>query len=436
MTMPGEPAASPGRFHLYQQMEQLVSACQADTSCFALLVFNLQKFREINIYYGHQLGDAVLAQVAERVGRVLRPDDKLFHLGSDEFAVLLTGVKMPQLVELAMTKILEAISATHEIEGNVLAVSAVAGGALCPDHADNRADLLKAADAALHYAREQHMHYCIFDASVRLKEQRWADLKNDLRHALDNAELVLYYQPQIDLQQGTLSGCEALVRWNDSRHGWIKPDYFIPVAEKSDLIDTLTYWSINVALREWSKFCVSGVPASIAINLSAKLLQSREVVELVGRAMNIWGADPASLVLEVTESAMMSDPKAALYTLEALHDMGVTLSIDDFGIGYSSLAYLKQLPVGELKIDKSFVRHMAEDQQDHKIVQSIIDLAHNLDMSVVAEGVENQQTLDMLIGMGCDYGQGFYFGRPMPIEDMPPWVEGSNWCKSGIIEIY
>ena len=141
-------------------------------------------------------------------------------------------------------------------------------------------------------------------------------------------------------------------------------------------------------------------------------------------------------VEEETESAMMSDPKAALYTMEALHDMGVTLSIDDFGTGYSSLAYLKQLPVGELKIDKSFVRHMAEDQQDHKIVQSIIDLAHNLDMSVVAEGVENQQTLDMLIGMGCDYGQGFYFGRPMPIEDMPPWVEGSNWCKSGIIENY
>jgi EAL domain-containing protein (putative c-di-GMP-specific phosphodiesterase class I) len=335
-----------------------------------------------------------------------------------------------------MTKILEAISADHDIEGNVLSVTAVAGGALFPDHAEDRDDLLKAADAALHHASGQRMHYSIFDTSVRLKEQRWADLKNNLRDALDNADLMLYYQPQVDLQQGTLSGCEALVRWNHSDHGWIRPDSFIPMAEKSELIDILTYWSINLALREWSEFCGSGAPGSIAINMSAKLLHSREVVGLVSRAMNIWGAEPGSLVLEVTESAMMSDPEAALHTLFALHEMGITLSIDDFGTGYSSLAYLKELPVGELKIDKSFIQHMAEDQQDRKIVQSIIDLAHNLEMRVVAEGIENQQTLDMLIGMGCDYGQGFYIGRPMPIGEMPPWVEASNWRKSGVTDSY
>ena len=356
------------------------------------------------------------------------------RIGADEFAVLLTGVKTPQIVELAIIKILEAISASLEMGGDVLSMTAVAGGALFPDHAEDRDDLLKAADAALHHAGGQRMSYSIFDTSVRLKEQRWADLQNNLRHALDNAGLTLHYQPQVDLQQGTLSGCEALTRWNHAEHGWIRPDHFIAVAESSGLIDTLTYWSINVALREWSEFCGSGSPGSIAINLSAKLLQSREVVELVGRAMNIWGAEPASLVLEVTESAMMSDPHAALHTLSALHEMGIMLSIDDFGTGYSSLAYLRNLPVGELKIDKSFVLHMAEDQQDRKIVQSIIDLAHNLEMSVVAEGIENQQTLDMLIDMGCDCGQGFYIGRPMPIADMPSWVEGGNWCKSGVID--
>ena len=200
------------------------------------------------------------------------------------------------------------------------------------------------------------------------------------------------------------------------------------------MIDILTYWSINVALREWSEFSASGAPGSIAINLSAKLLQSREVVGLVSRAMNIWGAQPASLVLEVTESAMMSDPDAALHTLTALNEMGITLSIDDFGTGYSSLAYLRNLPVGELKIDKSFVLHMAEDQQDRKIVQSIINLAHNLEMRVVAEGIENQQTLDMLISMGCDHGQGYYIGRPMPIDEMPAWVEAANWRRSGVID--
>jgi diguanylate cyclase (GGDEF)-like protein len=430
--MSDKPAQSPGRLDLFQQLDQCISACRVNSSRSALLVFNLQKFREINIQFGHQIGDAVLAQVAERIGDVLRPSDWLFHIGGDEFAVLLTDVKTPQLVELAISRILRVMSEGHEIEGRILSVTAVAGAALFPDHADDRDGLLKAADAALHHARGQQTDSFIYDASVQVKDQRWSDLRNNLRQALDNAELTLYYQPQVDLQQGTLSGCEALARWNHPEQGWIRPDHFIAVAESSGLIDTLTYWSINVALREWSEFCRSGVPGSIAINLSAKLLQSREVVGLVSRAMNIWGAQPASLVLEVTESAMMSDPDAALHTLTALNEMGITLSIDDFGTGYSSLAYLRNLPVGELKIDKSFVLHMAEDQQDRKIVQSIVNLAHNLEMRVVAEGIENQQTLDMLISMGCDHGQGYYIGRPMPIAEMPAWVEAANWHKSGV----
>jgi diguanylate cyclase (GGDEF)-like protein len=426
---------SPGRIRLCEQMDGAIAVCRDSNSRFALLLFNLHKFREINIQVGHALGDAVLARVAELIAGVLRPRDELFHLGSDEFAVMLNDVKAPQVAEFAMTKILSAINTSHEIEGSTLSVSAAAGAALFPDHAGGRDELLRAADAALHHAVVEHTDHCMFDASLRLREQRFTDLRNKLRGALDSADLMLYYQPQIDLQQGTLSGCEALARWNHPDDGWIRPDHFIPVAEKSELIDVLTYWSINVALREWSELRDSGPSGSIAINLSAKLLHSREVVELVNRAINIWGAEPASLVLEVTESAMMSDPDTAMQTLHALHDMGITLSIDDFGTGYSSLAYLKKLPVAELKIDKSFVQHMADDQQDRKIVQSIIDLAHNLEMSVVAEGIENQQTLDMLIGMGCDFGQGFYLGRPMPIVDMPPWLEGSNWHLPEAVDI-
>jgi diguanylate cyclase (GGDEF)-like protein len=432
--MPDTLVQSPGRVQLCEQMDRAIAVCRDNNSRFALLLFNLHTFREINIQFGHALGDAVLARVAELIAGVLRPRDRLFHLGSDEFAVIVTDVKAPQVAEFAMTKILSAINASHEIAGNTVPVSAVAGAALFPDHAGGRDELLRAADAALHHAGGEHTDHCMFDASLRLKEQRFTDLRNKLRDALDNADLMLYYQPQIDLQQGTLSGCEALARWNHPHDGWIKPDQFIPVAEKSELIDILTYWSINVALREWSEFSDAGPSGSIAINLSAKLLQSREVVELVNRAINIWGAEPASLVLEVTESAMMSDPETAMQTLRALHDMGITLSIDDFGTGYSSLAYLKKLPVAELKIDKSFVQHMAENQQDRKIVQSIIDLAHNLEMSVVAEGIENQQALDMLIGMGCDFGQGYYLGRPMPMADMPPWLEGGNWRRSAPID--
>ena len=343
--------------------------------------------------------------------------------------MLLDRLKTPQVVQLAAIRILDAINANLEIDGHLLSVSAQAGAVVCPDLASDMESILNAADGAMKHARDHDLNYSLYETSIRSKDKQIANIRGNLRVALDNSDLMLYYQPQVNLQQGTLSGCEALARWNHAEHGWIRPDLFIPVAEKSELIDTLTYWTVNVALREWFQFCGSCASGAVAINLSAKMLQSPEVVELVRRALNIWGAEPGSLVLEVTESAMMSDPKTALHTLSALHEMGITLAIDDFGTGYSSLAYLRDLPVAELKIDKSFVQHMAEDTQDRKIVQSIIDLAHNLEMSVVAEGIENQQSLDMLIGMGCDHGQGYYIARPMPISELPPWVDGSNWSR-------
>jgi diguanylate cyclase (GGDEF)-like protein len=425
------PVNIPGRVELLQQLDRSISDCSGGDGCFALLVFNLQNFREINIEYGHAGGDIVLAQVAERVESVLRSGDSLFHIGNDEFAVLLTQLKTPHVIQLAITKLQEVISNNMDVGGNVLLVTVAAGAALFPDHSDDRDGLMKAADTALHYARDKGIPFSIYDWSVCRTKKQFSDLRGGLKTALDNSDLRLFYQPQIDLQHGTLGGCEALARWKHSAHSWIPPDVFIPVAEKSNLIDALTYWSINAALREWPKFCDSCSSATVAINLSAKLLRSPEVVDLVRRAINIWGADPGSIVLEVTESAMITDPRASLRTLLALHEMGITLSIDDFGTGYSSLAYLKKLPVSELKIDKSFVQHMADSPQDRKIVQSVIDLSHNLELSVVAEGIESQQILDMLIGMGCDYGQGYYIGKPMPIGELPPWIKGSNWHLPG-----
>jgi EAL domain-containing protein (putative c-di-GMP-specific phosphodiesterase class I) len=323
---------------------------------------------------------------------------------------------------------LEVIGGNLELDGRVVAPVARVGGAVFPDHASDLGALMQIAEVAQQKARGCREGYVIYDQLLRVEEQTRSDLKGKLKVALDNSDLMLYYQPQVDLQEGVVSGCEALVRWNEADHGWISPEVFIPVAESGELIDTLTYWSVNVALREWFRHCRGcSQTASISVNLSAKLLHSPEIVELIQRAMNIWGAQPGTLVLEVTESAMMVDPKMARSTLAALAELGVILSIDDFGTGYSSLAYLKNLPVGELKIDKSFILHMAEDQQDRKIVQSVIDLAHNLDLRVVAEGIENQQTLDMLVGMGCDFGQGYYIARPMPLAELPPWVESSNW---------
>jgi len=423
----GPQAVHSQRQQLLDTLDDQLARCADKGERAALLVLNIHKFREINISYGHGVGDIVLAEIRERIAAVLRAGDSVFRIGNDEFAVLLNELRTAQVVQLAVAKILAAVSRDYQVNGMVLAVTAVAGVAVFPDHAGTRHDILVAADSALYHAREQQLEYSVYDAGMRARDVRFAHLKANLRNAIDGADLLLHYQPQIDLQQGAVSGTEALARWNHAELGWIRPDVFIHVAEKTGLIDTLTYWSLNAALREWLQFCRPCGSVSIAVNLSAKLLHSPEVVDLVDRALNIWGAQPESLVLEVTESAMMADPEVALRTLSALHERGITLSIDDFGTGYSSLAYLKKLPVSELKIDRSFVMQMADSKQDRMIVQSIIDLAHNLEMSVVAEGIENQQILDMLVRMGCDYGQGYHIARPMPPHELPDWAAGSAW---------
>ncbi len=414
----------PQRAELLERLDQLTG----EGGRFGLLVLNLDQFREINIELGHVAGDHVLQAVVDRVSDVMRTGDQLFRVGGDEFAVVLAGLGSPQLAELAATKVVEVIARPVEIIGTMLSLSVHAGVAIFPDQVNDCRELLKGADTALNEARRSRSDYRLYDTLLRDQGRYKSDLRCELQTALDNNLLMLYYQPQIDLKQGIFGGCEALARWNHGSRGWISPDSFIPVAESSELIDSLTYWSLNVALREWFKRCGEcSSSAPISLNLSARLLHSPEVVDLVARALNIWGAPAGSLVMEVTESAMMADPGIALRTLTALHEMGVTISIDDFGTGYSSLAYLKKLPVGELKIDKSFVMHMSENAMDRKIVQSVIDLAHNMELKVVAEGVENEASLDMLESMGCDLAQGYFIAKPMVLSDLPGWLKGSRW---------
>jgi len=414
----------PQRVSLLERLDQMVSG----GGRFGLLVFNLDQFREINIELGHMAGDQVLQVVVDRVSDVMRASDQLFRVGGDEFAVVLAALGSPKLAELAANKIVEVIARPVEIIGTKLSLSVHAGVAIFPDQASDSRELLKGADTALNEARRSRSDYRLYDTLLRDQGRYKSDMRCELQTALDTNTLMLHYQPQIDLKRGVLGGCEALARWNHGSRGWIAPDSFIPVAETSELIDSLTYWSLNVALREWFKQCEKySSSAPISLNLSARLLHSPEVVDLVARALNIWGAPAGSLVMEVTESAMMVDPDIALRTLTALHEMGVTISIDDFGTGYSSLAYLKKLPVGELKIDKTFVMQMSENSMDRKIVQSVIDLAHNMELQVVAEGVENEASLDMLVSMGCDFAQGYFIAKPMSLSDLPGWLESSRW---------
>ncbi len=411
-----------GRDQLPDCVSEAVNTAESRGRRCALLAINLCRFREVNVDFGFDTGDRVLVQLVERITGILKSGDKLFHIGNDEFVVLLENIKSPQVASLALGRILETLDKDFDISGQMLSLIAQGGAALYPDHVSRADMLLVAADAALMEARDRGKRYLLFDNALREGRRTHADLRAKLGEALEGNELQLYYQPQIKMCDGSVSGFEALARWQHDELGWVGPDQFIPVAESCGLIEKLTYWSFNVALRESAKLCLEGSSTTISINLSAKLLASKEVVDLLARAINIWGADPSRLVLEVTESAMMADPQAALDILLKIHAMGITLSIDDFGTGYSSLDYLKRLPVSELKIDKSFVLNMADDMQDRKIVQTIIDLAHNLDMHVVAEGVENQRVFDMLTGMGCEIGQGFHMARPMPVKPLSVWL--------------
>ncbi len=423
----GQRTGLASRHEMLLRLEEAITTARTQEQRLALLAFNLRGFREININFGHHRGDQVLHRVMEAIQGTLRSCDQAFHVGGDEFAVLLRELKSPQVAHLAITRILDAIEEGPNDASNTPMASARAGGAIFPDHAGNIDDLMRAADSALYSAHKTRRRYTLYDSAINERNQQRIQLHNDLKEGLKRNQLLFHYQPQYDLHHNCIRGCEALIRWPHDTLGWINPELFITVAEESGLIADLTYWSLNVVLREWNLLAAGITQAPVSINLSAVLLNSREIVELVERAINIWGIDPASLVLEVTESAMMADPEDALRTLNALHERGIQISIDDFGTGYSSLAYLKQLPVKELKIDKSFVMNMMDNDKDRKIVQSVIDLAHNLNMHVVAEGIENRETQDLLASMGCDYGQGYYFSRPLPAEDVPPVL--MNACQ-------
>ncbi|WP_297527200.1 putative bifunctional diguanylate cyclase/phosphodiesterase [Thiohalobacter sp.] len=404
----GEPAPTPG----------------------ALGLVNIEGFRAINIEFGHETGDRVLAAVVDAIHGMLRPNDRLFRIGADEFAVLLRDVRNPRVAELALERLAACTRMNLAEDDGYVPVRSRAGMALFPEHGCNAAALLRHADAALHCAVEQTRPWCLYDPQRQAEQAAWLGLKGDLETAIRDGALAMHYQPQIDLRTGRLAGGEALTRWHHPDRGFVPPDIFVPLAEQCGLIDALTYWSLNAALRQCGMCRQHLGCVTVAVNLSARILHAEDVVPLVKRAMTIWNTQPGTLTLEVTESAMMEDPAAALKTLQELTDIGVTIAIDDFGTGHSSLAYLRDLPVHKLKIDKSFVLDMANNRHDQLLVRSIIDLAHNFGIRVVAEGVENDATLALLREMGCDYAQGYHIARAMPADDMLAWIGASPWAAA------
>ena len=416
----------PNRTLLSDRIRQSILMTQRNHQPFTLMLMDLDRFKDINDTLGHQYGDMVLREVAKRVREVLRESDTIARLGGDEFAVLLPKTELEQARHI-VNKLLQRIEEPIVIDDQILHVGASVGITLYPQHGEDEVTLLQRADVAMYVAKRNHLGFAVYDPSTDQHSLRNLALLGELRGAIERNDLVLYYQPKVNLDTGEAYGVEALVRWKHAEHGTMYPDEFIPLAEQTGLITPLSLWVLESGLSQCQKHHGETLALDLAVNLSARNLHDTQFPEKVMQLINSRGCDPARLRLEITETAIMADPARALKILHKLSDMGVRLSIDDFGTGYSSLAHLKQMPVDELKIDKSFVMDMVEDDNDAVIVRSIIDLAHNIGIRVVAEGVETKEAYELLKEMGCDAVQGHYICAPLPVEELMAWMANSQW---------
>jgi diguanylate cyclase (GGDEF)-like protein len=417
----------PNRALLFDVLEKAIDAARIEGSQLALMLMDLDRFKEVNDTFGHHFGDALLKQVAFRLQNQMRGQDVVARLGGDEFAVVLPAFADNNATASAARRILNTLEQQFVIEGQVLEVGASIGIALYPEHGTDARTLLRRADVAMYTAKQKQSGYSFHreDAEVRSADQ--LSLVVELRGAIERNELELYYQPKVHMHTSLMTRCEVLMRWNHPRRGLLGPSEFIPVAERTGLIRSLTDWLLDHALEQCSRWRETGAPIHVALNISAKSLLDQSLPQKVEAALTRWSVDPRFLKIEITESSIMADPAHALAILAMLQSMGVRLSVDDFGTGYSSLTHLRELPIDEIKIDKSFVMGMATSDADAAIVRTVIDLAHNLGKQVCAEGVEDEAAWQTLRALGCDLAQGFWIARPMPANELMQWLVRTSW---------
>lgn len=410
-------------------LERFESELQTAHDCdepIALFIMDLDRFKEVNDTLGHHIGDRLLQEVSRRLVAVLRRTDTVARLGGDEFAVLLPGADRDH-ARLISRKIATALEQPIKIENLRLRAGISIGIALCPDHGQDANLLMRFADVAMYEAKRKQKGFTFYAAGRDDKSISRLGLSAELKEAIEQDQLILDYQPMVDISSGRIFCAEALVRWDHPRYGRVPPEEFIPSAEQTGVIRPLTLWVIDRSLAQVASWAKIGVDLSISINLSVRSLQDRQLPSQVQKLVTLHRADPSRVILEITESAIMSDPLTARRVMRRLSSMGFQLSIDDFGTGYSSLAYLKQLPVDEIKIDKSFVTQMDRDENDAVIVRATIDLAHNLGLKVVAEGVESTDVWDLLEMLGCDTAQGYFIRKPQSPRELAEWISSREW---------
>ena len=417
----------PNRVMLLEQLEKAVEKARHGEALAALLLMDLDRFKEVNDTFGHHFGDTLLKQVGFRLQNQLRANDTVARLGGDEFAIVIPDPADADFVASTARRVLNSLEQPFVIEGQVLEVGASIGIALYPSHGTDVRTLLRRADVAMYAAKQAQTGYAFHRDDYESRSPDELSLVVEMRNALERNEFELYYQPKLHLRSGLVTRVEVLVRWNHPQRGLLAPAAFIPVAERTGLIKPLTDWIFDHAIQQCRTWQDTGAPVHLAINISAKSLQEQTLPAKLNALLEKWRVEPRFVKIEITESSIMADPAHALAITSLLQSLGIRLSMDDFGTGYSSLTHLRALPIDEIKVDKSFVFGMLTSEADAAIVRTMIDLGHNLGKQVCAEGVEDEATWRMLGELGCDLAQGYWISRPLPAEPLMAWLVENGW---------
>ncbi|TMR11100.1 EAL domain-containing protein [Nonomuraea turkmeniaca] len=423
----------PNRKMLIVSTEEALAEARQDERV-GLFLLDLDRFKEVNDTMGHPVGDRLLQMVAHRLTHSVRPKDVVARLGGDEFAVLLPSIRDAHAAREVAARLRAALTEPVRLEGMTFDVDASVGIALYPDHAPDFELLLQRADVAMYLAKEGRTGVELYQPDKDRNSPERLTLLGDLRRAIDNRELRLHYQPKVSLDSGAVQGVEALLRWRHPVHGPIAPSEYVPLAEQSYLMRQLTAYVIEEALEQAACWWHTGLRVQISVNISARDLLDSALPEQLEVGLAKYGLPPAAIQLEVTERILTGDQAYTQETIKALATLGVPLALDDFGTGYSSLIRLQRLAVSEVKIDASFVRRIAESEDDDRIVRSIVDLVRSLGLRSVAEGVESDEVAIRLAKMGCDGGQGWLFGKPMPAADATVWLRERSEAAAAQVE--
>jgi diguanylate cyclase (GGDEF)-like protein len=412
----------PNRVLFQQRLAASIEAARETGGSIAVMLMDLDHFKEVNDTLGHHFGDQLLKEIGPRLSTVLRDNDMMARLGGDEFGVLLPDLPEFDVAVRIAGRLLEELEVPVTVEGLALDVSGSIGIAIYPDQSRDAESLLRRADVAMYAAKEAGGGYEVYQPSMDQHNPARLTLVSQVRPAIENGELVVFYQPKLRLSDGRVSGAEALVRWEHPERGLIPPDEFVPLVERTVLLRPMTHYVIERVLKDWRGWADAGIQLPVAANMSPRSLLDRQLPTVIADMLDRWGVPPHFLKLELTESFMMADSGRSNNVLDELSTVGVGLSIDDFGTGFSSLSHLKQVPIDEIKIDRSFVMTMLSDSNDFMIVSATVELGRNLGLRTVAEGVEDRETFDRLADLRCDEAQGYYIAQPMQHDEFTRWL--------------